>query len=724
MSSQATTVQESRPGIGMITLSLLTLFGIAVAHPIYDLLVRSDHATFLVAHQAESADIFLLVALSSLVLPLGLAGLIWLIRLVSPMLGWLLFLGIFFLFSLSLMVMFGKTLLPELGWAGLLACAVLAATGAVLFASYRAFRFFFCLMSPVVVIAPMLFLMHPSIQNITSQTELLDAFDMDQGNELPHIVFIIFDELPLVSLLDENRSIDRERFPNFARLSDNSTWYRNTNTIHYSTRFSIPSMLTGTDHWEHFGRANVNRPRVMLARESFPDNLFSLLENTHQQFVLMSSSNVSWSRAEQEPYIPPLEERLPYLLSDLAVIYGHQMTPKFLLLHLPEIHGQWQDFSGRRTFASDQPDFNFVGGKPHRIKQLYDAFHKSNQPVLYLAHVVLPHYPFRYNENGQLHDNKTPIRDDRAKWPNGRNRWPDEQRANQAWQAHLLQLKFVDRLLGRVLDRLESLDLYEESMVIVTADHGISFYWDSENLPQSKMFDVQAGEVALVPLFVKSPGQVRPVVSDRMVQTTDILPTLADIFGISIPWKVDGESVLEGDAHESDRFMWIMSTKTELGEKIDPEFLALKRKIELFGQGEPEKIYRLGPHSSLHNSAVADWRVRTSQAEATIYDPDKYLDMDPSGPELPAYVEGQIDGYQSPAGNGGPAVGVTVNGVIRGTSWAEVAEDGVMRFLVRVPPQAFRAGDNDVQVYAIVAAQDTAAVSLVSFPTASIEEGT
>ena len=42
-------------------------------------------------------------------------------------------------------------------------------------------------------------------------------------------------------------------------------------------------------------------------------------------------------------------------------------------------------------------------------------------------------------------------------------------------QRHLLQAGFTDRFIGNLIDRLQAQGIYEESLIIVTADHGSSF---------------------------------------------------------------------------------------------------------------------------------------------------------------------------------------------------------------------------------------------------------
>jgi sulfatase-like protein len=92
----------------------------------------------------------------------------------------------------------------------------------------------------------------------------------------------------------------------------------------------------------------------------------------------------------------------------------------------------------------------------------------------------------------------------------------------QAYQRHLIQVGFVDRLVGDLLDRLRKADMYERSLVVVTADHGITFRLGQ---PQRDPTAATLPDIALVPLFVKQPGQREGDVIDHHVEITDVLPT-------------------------------------------------------------------------------------------------------------------------------------------------------------------------------------------------------
>ena len=64
-------------------LHLATLFTLAVAHPLYEVLSHEDHIMFFAAHHARSIDIWLLVLLLSVLLPLAAFLILWSINALS-----------------------------------------------------------------------------------------------------------------------------------------------------------------------------------------------------------------------------------------------------------------------------------------------------------------------------------------------------------------------------------------------------------------------------------------------------------------------------------------------------------------------------------------------------------------------------------------------------------------------------------------------------------------
>ena len=59
------------------------------------------------------------------------------------------------------------------------------------------------------------------------------------------MVLIVFDEFGGDILLGPNGTIDAGRFPNFAALARDGTWFRNAQTRYDSTTKAVPLILDG-----------------------------------------------------------------------------------------------------------------------------------------------------------------------------------------------------------------------------------------------------------------------------------------------------------------------------------------------------------------------------------------------------------------------------------------------------------------------------------------------
>ena len=103
-----------------------------------------------------------------------------------------------------------------------------------------------------------------------------------------------------------------------------------------------------------------------------------------------------------------------------------------------------------------------------------------------------------------------------------------------------MQVEFVDREVGRFLARLKETGVYDQALVIITVDHGVSWKVDA---PGRVLTETNADMVLPVPLFIKLPGQRSGNVSNANVQSIYLLPTIAAIIGVDVPWPVAGRNI-------------------------------------------------------------------------------------------------------------------------------------------------------------------------------------
>jgi arylsulfatase A-like enzyme len=96
----------------------------------------------------------------------------------------------------------------------------------------------------------------------------------------------------------------------------------------------------------------------------------------------------------------------------------------------------------------------------------------------------------------------------------------------------------VDHYLGQLFERLRVLGLYEDTLIIVTADHGEGF------LEHGVMGHGQAlyQELVHVPLIISGPGLLRGRLIHDLVELVDIAPTILEAAGIPLTIEMSGRS--------------------------------------------------------------------------------------------------------------------------------------------------------------------------------------
>jgi arylsulfatase A-like enzyme len=170
----------------------------------------------------------------------------------------------------------------------------------------------------------------------------------------------------------------------------------------------------------------------------------------------------------------------------------------------------------------------------------------TDKPWFFWLHYRDPHYPFTPPRES------TSLRAGGAEFDGGHTNLgritggyvptPAEMASLQTTYAG--EITYTDTQLGRVFNRLDELKLAEDTIVVVTGDHGESFL---EHGPWDWLHGHSVYEAATrVPLYVRFPAEpatIRPAarIEDR-VQSADIAPTLLTLAGLQVPDTMEGAS--------------------------------------------------------------------------------------------------------------------------------------------------------------------------------------
>ncbi|OHB49732.1 MAG: hypothetical protein A2Y10_05725 [Planctomycetes bacterium GWF2_41_51] len=169
--------------------------------------------------------------------------------------------------------------------------------------------------------------------------------------------------------------------------------------------------------------------------------------------------------------------------------------------------------------------------------------------------------------------------------------WPSEEKFHRdARHAYYACISYIDALIGKILDELNSLELDKNTIVVLFGDNGWHLgehnFWGKHNMLNNTIH---------VPLIVRAPGSKTNTRTNALVEFVDIYPTLCELAGLSLPSShiLNGKSFVPvlknpkqhwkdaayidwngAKAVKTDRYLyteWDAETKMLFDHKIDPD---------------------------------------------------------------------------------------------------------------------------------------------------------
>ena len=708
-----------RPSLLLGGAHLAALWALAFAQPMLSLL--GDNPDFFVARGNTSGQIILYALVLTLVPPLIGLGLEALARLVSRNLQWYVHLGLMSLLGACFVLQLIKNYFE---WPAVILIGIsigLAAVGVWLYSRWRFPQAFMDVLSVAPVVILIIFFGFSSTSRLVLPREEPEAVDVQVTNPVP-VVMVIFDEFPTGSLMTPDQTIDGTRYPAFAELAAESTWYRDATAAGAYTPLAVPAIFTGT---------KPNHDNLPIAADH-PHSIFTLLGKSYDLRVMESATRICPEELCPAEDNAAEDGSTADLFDDLNVVSQYLLLPDSMTRNLPDVSNSFANFNETDEVDTDaesevtglEAEDGATGttgvtgttgetipertgqGAARKLGRLFglesnaDEFERVSEfgaklapgqtRTLDLIHVEKPHYPWRHIPNGQRYSNLT------SEWsgllPNDGPWMAPPEIVDIAMQRHLLEVGYTDTLLARIIARLKATGLWNEAMIVVTADHGGAF---QSKIPRRAAVPENMGEVASVPLFVKSPGQTKPEVSTERTCVTDILPMIGEEVGIDYPWEVE--------ECDPDTVTVVNSPNGEGSNTID-EMLRQRQKFlvdriqRVFGTGQGwGPYYRFGPHKSLIGKQVKSLEVEPLKRWRAMPDERNAVkNYDPGAATLRGLLQrGTTERFGEKR-----VLAVAVDGRIEAVGWT--FKDGTGRgpgYSILLPPESLKPGFNRVDIY-------------------------
>lgn len=460
------------------------------------------------------------------------------------------------------------------------------------------------------------------------------------------VLWIVLDEAPLFPLLNTKGEINAQRFPGFAELAASSTWYRNVLATSQTTTDAVPAMLTGKMPKSDVGPVLANHPK----------NLFTLMNghlsmDAHEVVSALCPravcSKVSVSGGEhianpggnaaadsettdETSEIAITNKRTPFatFLKDASVVVGHKVLPEGLREKLPAIDEGWGGFGNADnveevevsvdTTAAAGPTTTIPlteetkekannttvaewedGGPLTQIPVVEDVVTRatrSDRSTLHFVHALIPHRPWVLAPDMRASAH--------IPWDKENINSVDGRR--DRLQAHLAQYVATDKVINDMVSKMKKSANWNRTMIIVTADHGITFQPGETH--REKVNVRNAGtleDLYRIPLFIKYPDQSGAAVSDCTASQVDLLATVSAATGIDAGWATDGKNLRTSCPPRTTRtVIWPDGTH-----EMSSSFADVMKRVNYYDRwvdadGDVDDIYRGGRSGSLVGTAV------------------------------------------------------------------------------------------------------------------------
>src|SRR5262249_50869155 len=221
---------------------------------------------------------------------------------------------------------------------------------------------------------------------------------IDRQSSVP-VVLVVFDEFCGMTLMNESRELDAARFPNFAELARQATWFRNATTVHCNTAQAVPAILSG-----RYPTAGDLPPMA----GDLPQNLFSVLQ-TGCGYELAAFEPISRLAPDETVRTAVAAvEALRQAVSigpTMLLAYSYFLFPGDLHEDFERLPAEW--FGMKNYYQVDRQKrggvcrYNWGDDRRGQFEHFLDCVRAQSKPTLYFIHDLLPHVHWCYLPTGR-----------------------------------------------------------------------------------------------------------------------------------------------------------------------------------------------------------------------------------------------------------------------------------------------------------------------------------
>lgn len=420
----------------------------------------------------------------------------------------------------------------------------------------------------------------------------------------PNIIFLVFDALSARHL--SLYGYPRVTSPNMARFAERAMVYHGHHSAGNFTTPSTASLFTGTYPWTH----RALELEGIVARGRLPYNLFRYLPAQYHRAAFTQNIYADMLLYQFAEYLDS------HFSLDRFAIVGHTLYDKLfkgdgvygmksfdqMLFKREEAHGSLflsilRDLGTNLSYQWKAREYAEI--YPYGLPRLAntEVYFALDEVIIGVAEMLrgLPQPFFAYIHLMPPHAPYVPRRAFLELFDDGWNPPPKKRHPLGAGvsEARLVELRReydqfvadVDAEFGRLMADIERAGFFENSVIMVTSDHGELFERGVHGHSTPLMFE----PVLHVPLLISVPGQSKRQDITTPTSNVDILPTVLHLCGQEAPPWCEGE-LLPGFSIQKPVERSLFSVEA----KRNPAYAPLKKASLVLMRGKLKLIHYMG----------------------------------------------------------------------------------------------------------------------------------
>jgi len=386
-----------------------------------------------------------------------------------------------------------------------------------------------------------------------------------QNNNLKNIILITLDAFNF-KLFENNIHF----LPNLKKLKENGVFFTNAFSIGPMTHFSFPGIIGGIYPY-NFGigiNENVKTIDYILSKngyntafineaQAFLTPFFGYCKNIHYSKNFLELSQIKRARQlknfflkeKQSDYylkhsviIDKIRNNVLNIFNDKTLIYLKTVKCMIRFIQFYLIPN-YANYKGRIILYKKF------------IKEIEDFLVKRfKEPQFLWIHTRVNHLPYLPPYDTTFSERKINYLNYR-----GMSQLVNYKCAQELKSLFVESLKTVDNLIEKIITKLKINKILENSIIIITADHGEEFM---EEGYYGHTIDSSSDNLLRVPLIFYYPKNFKNQIISIPVSTIDILPTITNLLNIEKPKNAKGISLKKcllndfNDPKEKEKFWW------------------------------------------------------------------------------------------------------------------------------------------------------------------------